>query len=515
MQNRFKEYYDQRMGDKKVYGTALLLAGCEDQDTRDDFHRIGIRRILVSYYYLRKKIKKMSLSELADDFSRFDFVFMDSGGFTLLQQLAKGKQVESILEYNEDYLEFLDRTRDIWHIAAEVDVVNHDREGNPRPGLEREYMERTRLEALKTGIRICPVYQGEGLVDYVQEWLENYPYIAIGSIMNGNNILRYKKEELIHEARKRNILLHGLAMTDATSLKRGIFYTVDSTSWSSGSRYGNTHIFQSGRIRVYDKDKKDVRKRYKGILEDHGINWANIVQEKKKEVDLMNAVAWKQYADYVSLKVQSAYWLSEEEKEIARKLRVEENSHICNAKTVVEEMMEEKLSDEKLTEENFSEEIGIEETYSEETVIDEDNKELDIVNNKGIDPFRGTGGMVHDARLLETMFCDNCFLTGKCPAYKANSRCSFRFSTKVDNPETMLETLQGILQLQGDRVMRGALFEKIEQGVIDKNLSGEIKMFMDMMALMKQMFEKKETIKIEASGGPGIIAQIFGNKGVS
>lgn len=457
--NPFLDYIQNKVPEeRRVYGTKVLMAGCESKKIRDSFVRIGVKNILVSYYYLRKA--KKDLSELRDDFARFDFVFLDSGGYTLIQQVNEGKVKGDVKEYAMDYYDFLLQTKDMWDVCAEVDVVSQ---------LGRTWMEEQKGLLLENGVRIAPVYQGEPLEEIAEyEWFQKYPYHAMGSAINGAQH-RGTQERYLNEAQDFGTLVHGFGMTDQVVLRRGRFYTVDSTSWSAGSRFGTTQIFQNGRIRDYDKSKKDVRKRFKNFFRENNLIWEDIEADKAFEVDMMNALAWKQLSEYVGYNVKNAYWLEDSEKDQAI----------------------------------------IEKGKKFKSVVNVGGSVTDMVEAGKMDPTR-TGLPSEDDRLEEVLFCDTCNIAGNCPKFQQGMRCQFRFRPQVNSTDGLMNCVQTLLSVQMERVSRGAMFEKIEGGVIDKNLSGEIQMLMKMIADLRAMMDNRDEVTIHAKGS-GILSKLFGS----
>lgn len=667
--------------EKKIFGPMLCLAGCEDEKIRNEFHKIGVKYILVSYYYLRKVCKKWNIQRFLEDFGRFDFVYLDSGGFTLIQQsldAQAGKKVSkgndlSLEEYTEEYYQFIRDTKGIWNVCAEVDLLDYEIDGKKRDvGFPRDVLEYNREKLLADGVPISPVFQGyeHEYLSALNEWgwFEKYPYISVGSGAGvrktiGRNAIEYRRarerEDLIRACKKNNIVLHGLGMTDAKTLARGTFFSVDSsvgyesfitvkdpedkieniqigdffkkfgdkhadifikgyktltvdennkivwgdlyavsrhdvrkkiytfhieggitlrvtsdhslirmnskgelfeekpenfkigdlliknslseiilekivkievseqdldvydlsvdkyekffansilvhnTTWNAGARFGNTHIFQNGRIRVYTKDKKDVRKRYRNKAEEAGLNWENIMKEKTWDINMFNALAWVELQNFVNYNVKNSYWLSEEEKREAIRRKQSKFQGICDLKSIgelEEEMSEELDQDLNNEEEKTEEKVELDFIASEKELP---KRELDVITRKG--------DLAQDERVRESLFCDTCYIAGKCPKFMEGQRCGYAFSVEMDSPSKMLTALQTLLTLQSDRVIRASHFEKVESGVIDKNLSGEIKMLMDMFSLVHSMASNKEEIKITAKGS-GIIAKLFGKE---
>jgi hypothetical protein len=115
--------------------------------------------------------------------------------------------------------------------------------------------------------------------------------------------------------------------------------------------------------------------------------------------------------------------------------------------------------------------------------------------------------------------CDQCYLIDKCPHFEPNTTCYFRTAIQINDQSSLVELMQMMITMQGQRVLFGRLIEQSEGGYIDQNLSKEMKLLMDLMKDMKEILAPpQETVTIKASGpakpgGGGIISQLFGGGG--
>jgi len=384
---KFLEKWDRGIAkEKRCYGIKLCFAGAESKKVRDGLHRIGVQHILVSYFYLQKWLEKTPYQEVAEDLGRFDFVFLDSGGFTFLDALRQGKKLKyDIREYADKYYEELPKYGSLFSGCAEVDVEE----------LGDDYMTAKKLAMLEQNVPIVPVIQGYKLSTYESYgWFEDYPYIAVGSALLGNPKFIQYMSQLYQKCDEKGVILHGFGATSANTILRSRFYSVDSTSWTGGSRYGTTMLFQNGRIRHYDNKHKEVRKRYKNRFEENGIIWSDIEADKGFEVDMMNALAWKQWADYIKYSAIKCYWLNSEEQDEALKLK----SKAFNTEGLIDRK------------------VSIERAAMRRLTHVEDAD--------------------YDDRAHEVLHCDTCYMTGKCPRHKPGQPCGYdiniRFETKSD-----------------------------------------------------------------------------------
>ena len=458
--------------DRRCFGPKILFAGCDSNEFRDGLYRIGVRHILISYYYSRGWLKKRTVPEIAEDLGRFDFVFLDSGAFTFMQMINDGKEMKlDIKEYYAEYMTELARFGHLFSGCAEVDV--HDR-------FTQYEMEEYKDKLLDKNVPIVPVIQGQR-VEVLKEmkWFEKFPYIALGSMMVGSDKHVMDINAIIKYGQECGNVFHAFGATAADTIIRGKYYSSDSTTWVGGSRFGNTMIFQNGRIRYYDNKHKDVRKRFKQRFEESGLIWKDIEDDKRKEVDIMNALAWKQWGDSIRFNVQNSYWLSAEEKDLSISLK----SKAFNTEGLIDRKT---------------------------SLARAEARRLTRVDDAA-----------QDDRVHEFLYCDTCFLTGRCPRYKAGEVCGYDINVRIETKLDIQKALQNVLEVEYGRVMTGVLFEKMQGGVIDKNLSGEMKDFMTMVQQVRAIFEPRgEQITIQASsptsGSVGkMLAAVFspGNSG--
>lgn len=446
--SRFLSRWDRDMPpERRTYGVKICLATAEAKTFRDGLYRVGVRHILASYLYMRNWLKKSSLEEIERDLGRFDFVALDSGGFTLLKE--KQEHPEQALKmdvkaYAEEYYTELQRIGHLFSICMEVDVPSE---------LGIDYSEAKKKELLSGGIPIVPVIQPQPLEHYRKlGWFKTYPYIAVGSAVL--NLAEYNGwvSDLYREGQESGVLFHGLGVTSDEVLLRGKFYSVDSSTWINGGKFGTTMLFENGKIRFYSCEKKSVRRKHKRMLQESGINFDDIVSDKAFEVNMMNAVAWRQMGDSLKYDVRNSYWLSPEEREAATKIResiYNANGLISRDKSVIRA---------KLRRSN----------------IHKDSR--------------------YDDRVHEPLHCDSCYFTGRCPRYAAGSECGFDFNLQIETESDLHKVMKVMLEATYGRVMQGILFEKLHGGTLDKTVSNELKVFAKMIKDFRSVYEPRKIV---------------------
>lgn len=202
----------------------LYFAGAESKPFLDTALNSGANGVLMSYWAFKKNFDKflgLVAPYQAD-------VFMDCGAYSAWSQ---GFTINV-----RDYADFLVKTKHRITVYPNLDVKG-DVEATLRNQeiLEKEY-----------GLNPIPVWHANTYQwDLLAEYISKYDYIALGAIAGET----YSKENLFKVLDKvfsmvdpKNITkFHGFGLTVKEVLERYPFYSVDSTSWISGVKYGTNH----------------------------------------------------------------------------------------------------------------------------------------------------------------------------------------------------------------------------------------------------------------------------------
>lgn len=193
-------------------------------------------RILESFYYISDETKAM--------IPYYKDFLLDSGAFTFMQNT---KTKINWNEYVERYAMFI-KENNIKHFF-ELDIDNI-------VGIKEVERLRKKLEHL-TGKKCIPVWHKSRGLEYWKTMCKEYDYIAIGGIVTKE----IKATEydifipLLKIAKENNCKVHGLGFTRIPLLKKYHFYSVDSTAWTAGNRFGHIYKFQNGEMLKIDKPK--------------------------------------------------------------------------------------------------------------------------------------------------------------------------------------------------------------------------------------------------------------------
>jgi hypothetical protein len=190
--------------------------------------------ILESYYY-------------ADEWTewiipRVENFMLDSGAFTFMTS-HKGNVDWS--DYIRKYADFINKNDVKLFYELDIDSI---------VGYKKVLEMRKFLEA-ETGKQPIPVWHKSRGRDEFLKMCEEYPYVAIGGIVS-KEITRKDYEFFpwfINEAHKRGAKIHGLGFTNLEGIRKYHFDSVDSTSWTTGNRFGSIYRFNGRTMEKYDK----------------------------------------------------------------------------------------------------------------------------------------------------------------------------------------------------------------------------------------------------------------------
>lgn len=197
---------------------------------------------------------------------RFGSFLLDSGAFTFMQAAAKHGAVDW-LSYADEYADFIRDNKIKQYFELDIDSLK---------GLKYAEMLRDRIEA-RVGWQSIPVWHTERGKDYFLGMVKDYDFVALGSIAK---VLPPKipiSEKyfpwFIHTAHEHGARIHALGYTSLSGLRKYRFDSVDSTTWTVGSRFGQVQVFKHGTIEKHASVIGGVKVR--NIKDLRSIDWMN------------------------------------------------------------------------------------------------------------------------------------------------------------------------------------------------------------------------------------------------
>jgi hypothetical protein len=260
----------------------IYLAGMDSSTYRSLALKEGYENILISYYHSFYPDNK--LTPRHDNFKQFN-IFLDSGGYTAR---VSGNDIDI-----NKYASFIKNHRDIFDVAANLDVYNWKTSMANQDILEKA-----------GGIdKITPVYHFSEYADKEKKeelirLCKKYPYVAIGgtagTVTNRKAITKFLnycfKVGIEHKTK-----FHGFGMTAKYLLDRYPFYSVDSTSWMVGARYGQVLSFEKGVLKMMSKGSTPRPEHFTGHLYNavKGIRMFSKMQKHYTDLWAKRGITWK------------------------------------------------------------------------------------------------------------------------------------------------------------------------------------------------------------------------------
>lgn len=175
--------------------------------------------ILVAYPYFKKPVVEQ-LKRFKKNSYR---LIVDSGAFTAWNI---GKTIRL-----DDYCRFLDS---IEHLRP-FNAVQLDVFGDPEKTWENF------LIMKKRGFDVMPVFTRGDSLERLEEMYSYTDYIMFGGITIGGKNINYVKWFMENNKQR---AVHWLGFCNVDFIKHFKPFSVDSSSWASGSRYGNVHFYK-------------------------------------------------------------------------------------------------------------------------------------------------------------------------------------------------------------------------------------------------------------------------------
>lgn len=223
-------------------------------------------RILLSYWYY----KDLNLDELfAKYFTKpYPDVFADSGGFSAFTQ---GASISL-----DEYAAWIQKWKHLFSTYANLDVIGD---------AKKTWANQKALENVH-GLKPLPVFHVNEDWKWLDKYLKKYLYIALGGMVP---YLKYKKKLMpwliiaFKKAQSTKACYHGFGVTSWEVLKALPWYSVDSSSWGAGFRYGRMAIFDESagkfvQVRIGDRDSCY---KVKKLLAGYRFDWKDFADRSK------------------------------------------------------------------------------------------------------------------------------------------------------------------------------------------------------------------------------------------
>ncbi len=270
----------------------MLFSCASPKDVKSVFDR-GIFNVLISYHYIQKH-KRQVEEEILPRLKENNGIFMtDSGAFTI-RQANYSKQIKDLYKptdyegYIEEYVKWCFDFRNHIYCIANMDMDNYvgrevvvdwnDKYFRP---LEKD------VNVIYNALRDFEKrYNDLSGFKRLEEYCSMYDYVGVNASM-------VKTADKVYQIAKRHkARLHGFAWTSFPTLMKYPMFSVDSSTWSAGQRFGATFVDDGKNF--YRKDyAKHIRKSKKFYCQDRGLDFDELMKDTNEGIKNYSIEAWK------------------------------------------------------------------------------------------------------------------------------------------------------------------------------------------------------------------------------
>lgn len=244
---------------------------------------LGPAKVLCSYHFFRTE----NLSRIKEGLGSGSMIFGDSGAFSAFTQ----KVVIDV----HDYAAWLHEWSPVLDVYANLDSI-----GDP-------HRSRQNLRELeRDGLSPLPVFHVGSPFKELESYCEEYRYVALGGMVGRTNLGPWLVKCFQIAARYES-RFHGFGLTRRELIEDFPFYSVDSSSWTAGVRFGMVPLWDTSAAkwqRAKVGDKQSVY-RVSELVRAHGGDpkrLANRDLYHRSVASLISAVAWLKYERFLRRK---------------------------------------------------------------------------------------------------------------------------------------------------------------------------------------------------------------------
>lgn len=277
--------------------TKLFFAGAEYRNLAESLAINGVKRILVSFYYISMRGRENFVNEMQCRYPDIQW-FLDSGAYTYAMAMRNPGSEGKILptdEFVSRYFHYIDEKGSKFCRIAEPDFDNNEQTDidEKKVRVWREVM----LSQWPT-YPITPVWNGFRRVESWDEYCDDVriKHLAIsGGYMKNIGHMAV----MAHKAHRCNKTVHGFGVTKSSILQKVQFDTIDSTTWFASQKFGVIYVWRGNKMFAHHstgKNKKNRRK-FAQYFKAIGCDVKKITDDDTAEVRKCNINSWRIFGE--------------------------------------------------------------------------------------------------------------------------------------------------------------------------------------------------------------------------
>ena len=229
--------------------------------------------MLVSYHYM--KDEHLS-TQLPANVNLRPELFLDSGAFTAYTQ---GTPISM-----DNYCDYIKKHHEVISWYANLDILGD---------AEATWQNQRKMEA--RGLNPVPVFHVGEPWSYLERYIKEYSYVGLGGLVPyktmGHKVMPWLIK-CFRMAEGEECVYHGFGLTIWECIHALPFYSVDSTTWLNGQKFGKTKMFDPVRRRLFDLDVGTTHPfRYGNLIREHGFEPEDFADETRNTYAANQALA--------------------------------------------------------------------------------------------------------------------------------------------------------------------------------------------------------------------------------
>lgn len=274
-------------------------------------------------------------------------------------------------------------------------------------------------------------------------------------------------------------------------------------AWLSPMRHGETIIWDGARLVRYPKSMQDqARRRYKNQVQRAGLDFSKFLADDNKEVARVTIWSLLQLQNDIQRKRGNSMSPTEI-------VDMYGKDHSAETKQNSPEYVDNKPA---LTDNNLPVKVDRSEGLTTLPGLTFGTKKVTEMSPEGEKvtkdiPVAG----ISDTPLRQ---CNTCFVAATCPAMVPDQSCAFKIPVELRTKDQLKSLLTAMLEMQAQRVFFARFAEEQNGGYPDPNLSLEMDRLFRITKNLKDIESETVHMKMtaEVTGGPGVLANIFGEQ---
>lgn len=432
---------------------------------------------------------------LAERFSGEIPMLLNSGAYSF-NRAQDTTSLDELRAFAERYEAFIEANLDHVKFVSEFDCMK----------LGREWIV-DRRKAFYNHLppeKLMVVWHEEFGIEALLEDARRYEVLGVTEVKlkNGVNL-----QSQLNGIARSGVHLHGVALTQPDILTVIPFSSASSTSWTSPLQYGDFIVWDGRKLHRYPRDYRDrAQRQHASVIKAAGFDPDAIVAGNKDEITRFTIWCWQQQATAIDRlrkprPRQDPFSTSEEAVTVTGDPQNEDpNSQLGGVPTVTGSLEARNSLPVARESRVVLPIMGVTLLQNKETTPDGDERVIET------SLFR----MEAKSRRV----CSNCYLAEKCPEYQDGSECVYDIPISGSTREQRKALLDGMVEMQTQRVLLGKFAEDLSGGMPDPNLSTELDRLFKLIAMQKEIEDDRDSFEmtVRAKGNSSRIANIFGGE---